>query len=74
MTTVVAGWLTVDCDVSDATPVQIAVGTPTDFKPAFRDWVDGRRVAKIRVPEGPGRVRVFLKVGGTVTDAGIVTL
>lgn len=68
------GWLVADCDASDATPVMIAVGKPEDFAPAFRDFSSGDRVAKIRLPQVGGRVRVFLKVGSQVIEAGLVTL
>lgn len=68
------GWLVVDCDASDAAQVEIAVGKPVEFHPAFRDYSSGVRVAKIRVPSGKGRVRVHLKVAGQVAEAGIVSL
>lgn len=66
-------WLVVDCDAADAVPVEIAIGKATDFRPAFRDYHDGKRTAKIRAGELTGRHRVYLKVNGTISEAGIAS-
>ena len=69
------GWLVVDCDAADAAPVHIGI-SKSDLQPAFRDYAaNGKRVAKIRLPQGKtSRVRVYLKVGDQLDDVGLVTL
>lgn len=74
--TVRDGWLTVHYDGHDLARVHLAVGQqPDDWKPAFLDWVDGKRVAKIRPPSPTGKtVGVWLRVGDAVTSNGRVVL
>lgn len=69
------GWLVVPYSGHDLARVYISAGQRQDeWKPAFLDWVDGKRVAKVR-PDGlSGAVWVWLKVNGTVAQAGKVTI
>ncbi|SET43719.1 hypothetical protein [Nonomuraea wenchangensis] len=68
-----AGWLTVPYSGHDLSRVFIAVGDPNDWRPAFLDWADGERVAKIRPPAPTGKaVKVWLKVNDSVTEVGKV--
>jgi len=67
------GWLTVPYNGPDIARVHIGVGTAgsVEWTPAFLDWVDGVRVAKIRPPETGGPV--WLKANGVVVeDAGSI--
>jgi len=67
------GWLVVPFSGNEFDPVHMAVGnqSPKDWKPAFLDWLDGHRVAKIRPPERTGRaLGVWLRVGSNVTHLG----
>jgi len=78
------GWLIVPCDAPAGALVEIAArerpviangaatrATEPDWQPAFRDWHDGRRVAKIRLPADlVGRATVRLRVAGVVTSHG----
>lgn len=70
----IAGWLVVDCDASSAELVHIGVGDGFDiaWQPAFRDTIDGHRVAKVRPPAvAPGTaVTLWLRVGEAVTKVG----
>ncbi|MFF4779397.1 hypothetical protein ACFY05_41940 [Microtetraspora fusca] len=70
------GWVVVSpYEGPELAPISIAVGSQDEWKPAFLDWVDGARVAKIRQPAPTGRpAQVWLRVGETVTSAGKVTI
>lgn len=48
---IVDGWLEVPCDGSERALVEISADSVT-WLPAFLDYVDGRRVAKVRPPAG----------------------
>lgn len=72
------GWLIAGCGETGVTPVFLAVGEPDDWQPAFLDWVDGERVAKIR-PHGPigagtGSRPVWLRVGDEISRVGRLTI
>lgn len=68
------GWLTVPYTGHDLATVHIAVGDRNTWQPAYLDWADGERVAKIRPPQTPGRtLSVWLRVGEAVTPAGRIT-
>jgi hypothetical protein len=73
---VINGWLVVDTDAPDRADVQIALFTQQSkaFVPAFRDYEDGKRVAKIRVGGASGRAVVYLRVDGAETMAGNLTI
>lgn len=67
------GWLVVDCDAPDSTPVEIGVGkTPTVMVPAYRDYSNGVRVAKALVEVGSGRHMVHVKIGSVTRLAGVL--
>ncbi len=69
------GWLAVPYSGHDLSQVFISVGDQSDWRPAFLDWSDGNRVAKIRTPEASGKaMKVWLKVNGSVTNAGKIIL
>lgn len=72
----VDGWLVVSCDAHDHAQVWLSVGDrePGEWRPAYRDWLDGAKVAKVRAPSGPGKVRVWIRVGDRETRVGSVTL
>ncbi len=67
------GWLVVPYDGNELT-VYIAVSdnqpTDDDWRPAYRDWLDGQRVAKVR-PAG-ARGHVWLRAVGQVERVGRV--
>lgn len=73
---VTSSWIIIDCDASDLTEVYIAVGRPDNWHPAFRDWEDGQRVAKIRIPKDApiGRQAIYLKWGDHEELAGKMLL
>lgn len=67
--TITDGWLVVPCDARDRAAVYIATGQgePGPLVPAYRDVVEGRRVAKIRPPErGVGQVDVWIQIDGSL--------
>ena len=71
----VDGWLVVDYDGPELTVVEIGystIGQP-EWRPAFLDWLDGKRVAKIRPPV-TGVVYVWLRARGRTRRAGKVAL
>ncbi|MGI5493894.1 hypothetical protein [Microtetraspora malaysiensis] len=72
------GWVAVPYDGPELGSIHIAVAqSPAEdnWQPAYLDYVDGRRVAKIRTPAPTGRpVGVWLRVGNTVTSSGKVTI
>ncbi|MGI5493781.1 hypothetical protein [Microtetraspora malaysiensis] len=70
------GWVVVSpYEGPELAPISIAVGSQESWQPAYLDWVDGVRVAKIRTPAPTGRpVQVWLRVGDTVTSAGKVVI
>ncbi|MEU8196323.1 hypothetical protein AB0C10_21305 [Microbispora amethystogenes] len=72
------GWLLVPYDGHDLATVHLAAAqspTAEHWAPAFLDYHDGQRIAKIRTPAPTGRpVTVWLRVGDTVTSAGTVVL
>ncbi|MGH3439516.1 MAG: hypothetical protein ACRDRN_24050 [Sciscionella sp.] len=63
------GWLITPYAGHDLAQVHIAVSGAEGWHPAYLDWSDGARVAKIR-PVGHGRV--WLRVDGEVTAVGYV--
>jgi len=65
------GWLLVACDASVLVPVWIKVGRD-EFKPAYRDFHEGRRVAKIRSSGVSRKTTVTLRVGETSSAAGSI--
>lgn len=67
------GWVVTSCDASDSAKVFMALGSPGNWRPAFRDWSGGDRVAKIRAA-GTGTLTVFLRVGSNVTTVGRVSI
>lgn len=64
------GWVCVPYTGPDLATVHLAVAAgpePADgeWRPAFLDWLDGERVAKIRTtPDLPRRLRVWRRVNG----------
>lgn len=70
------GWLIVPYSGPELARVFIAVGDRADaWRPAYLDWHDGRRVAKVRPPEPTGRARaVWLRIDDTATRIGKVVL
>jgi hypothetical protein len=68
------GWLVVPYSGHDLSRVYIAAGSrPEEWHPAFLDWADGQRVAKIRPPDFTGNpVAIWLKVGESITGAGVL--
>ena len=68
------GWLVVPYGGDDLATVHIAVGNDAQvWIPAFLDYVDGQRVAKVRarvIPERP--TWVWLRINGDVTKVGNV--
>lgn len=70
-----AGWVCVPYSGHDMSQVYIAVGDQEHWRPAFLDWSNGVRVAKIGEPERTGRaVTIWLKVNGSVISAGKIIL
>lgn len=69
---VVNGWLVVDTDAPDRALVEIAVFTKQTkaFAPAFRDYDNDKRVAKVKLGDATGRAVVYLRVDGAETMAG----
>ena len=61
------GWIVVDCGADARTPVWIAVGEE-ELVPAFRDYDEGVRTAKIRDTGQAGPVQ--LKVGSALSTVG----
>ncbi len=70
--TLTDGWLVVPYRGPDMATVHLAVGG--EWRPAFRDWHNGQRVAKVRPPVTRGRVSVRLSVDGQITDLGWIRL
>jgi hypothetical protein len=74
----VNGWLVVDYDGADSATIHIAAAASSpgddDWRPAFRDYVDGQRVVQVRPPNLTGRVLVWLRVDGVVTGPSSVNL
>lgn len=64
---IVNGWLICQYDGHDLCSVEIGVGrkTPEQWTPAFLDWFEGIRVAKIRATESAPHV--WLRVNGAAT-------
>lgn len=67
-----AGWLTIPYSGHDLAKVEIDTGQ--GWRPAFLDWYDGARVAKIRPPRTTGLVKVRIRVNGHASDAGRVVV
>jgi hypothetical protein len=69
---IVNGWLVIDLDASDQTSVEIAIfsNNAKAFLPAFRDYENGKRVAKVRVGSANGRAVVYVRVDGVESMAG----
>lgn len=73
------GWLLVPYDGPELAQVRIGTGRrePDEWKPAYLDWHDGRRVAKVRPPVSSGQptpVQVWTRLNGVVATAGHVTI
>lgn len=79
---VVQGWLMVPYKGHDLAQVFIGLhraGEDTRWYPAFLDYYDGNRIAKIRVPESPGstawgRVGVLLRISDRIVQMGSLTI
>lgn len=73
MTGIRDGWLVTPYSGHDLARVEIGVGPAGQerWQPAFLDWVDGQRVAKIRPPGIGGTV--WLSVNGVTAEVGAVT-
>lgn len=69
-----SGWLVTGYDGHDLARVYLATGDrePGDWVPAFLDYDDGQRIAKIRLP-GACPARAWMKVNGAVTPLGKIT-
>lgn len=65
------GWLTVPYSGPELVVIEVGVGQADhiEWRPAFLDWVGGKRVAKIRPPTS-GTVAVWLRTGGVQTRVG----
>jgi hypothetical protein len=68
------GWVAIPFGGDERAHIQIAVGDQNDWKPAYRDFLDGDRVVKIRPPARTGKNMVWLSVDGRVTQLGVITL
>jgi hypothetical protein len=66
------GWLVVPYDGDDRATVEISV-QPNVWLPAYLDYADGQRVAKVRPPAGLTAATVSLRINGTVSTAGWLT-
>jgi hypothetical protein len=69
------GWLVVPYDGDDLSLVEIGVGD--QWVPAFLDWVDDQRVAKIRpsrLEAATGTVYVSLRVDGAIQTQTLASL
>ncbi len=65
------GWVQVEYDGPEpVVHLGVTLRTPAeaDWRPAYRDWHDGLRVAKVR-PAG-ARGHVWLRAAGEMTRAG----
>lgn len=62
------GWVIVPYDGPDTALVELAVDD--EWLPAFLDYVDGKRVAKVRPPVVPPTAQVRLRVDGSVSSLG----
>lgn len=70
---IVNGWVTVTYTGHDLSQVYISVGDMNNWAPAFLDYENGKRIAKVRVPDPTGKpLQVFMKVNGSVASAGRV--
>ncbi|TDE40487.1 hypothetical protein E1295_31810 [Nonomuraea mesophila] len=73
----VAGWLVVPYAGPELGRVHIATGRhqADEWKPAYLDYLDGERVAKVRPPAPTGHpVQVWIRVNGAATAVGHVTI
>lgn len=68
------GWVVVPYNGDDGSVVEIAVGDPSEFRPAYLAWRDTERVAQVRPGPVTGDVAVWLRVDGVATKAGRVGL
>lgn len=68
------GWLITPYAGHELSRVHISVGNePVVWLPAFLDWVDGQRVAKVRARDLPARSEwVWLRVNEQVVKVGSV--
>lgn len=68
----IAGWIVVDTDAPDHAVVEIGVLSRTSkaFFPAFRDYDNGTRVAKVKPTGDLSRAVVYLRVDGVEQMAG----
>lgn len=67
------GWLAIPYSGPDVTLVRIGVaayGAEPSWTPAFLDYIDGVRVAKIRASAVVGRPSVWLETGGNAELIG----
>lgn len=69
---IIDGWVVVDIEASEYARIEIGLlnGNSKAFSPAFFDYVDGKRVAKVRPNGVAGRTVVYLRVNGVDTMAG----
>lgn len=63
------GWVCVQCNAGDAAQVHIKVGE-SDWMPAFRDTIDGMRVAMVRSGSSLTTRTVSIRIDGQETVAG----
>lgn len=73
---VVDGWICVPYQGPDVAKVELGIGTGP-FHPAYLDWVDNQRVAKLRpttLDNPVGNVAVGLRVNDVTTAVYRVTL
>lgn len=68
------GWLLVDYAGPEMATIEVGVGRNEAevWRPAFLDWVDGKRVAKVR-PYAGDRPVVWLRVNGNSARVGKAT-
>jgi hypothetical protein len=73
---IVDGWLIIDTNAPDRADIQIALFTSQSkaFVPAFRDYENGQRVAKIKAGNATGRAVVYVRVDGAESMAGSLTI
>jgi hypothetical protein len=77
------GWLVVPYDGDERATVEISVEPDVcsrdlrvtqEWLPAYLDYTDGKRVAKIRPPAGLTSVTVSLRVNGSTSTVGWLKL
>jgi hypothetical protein len=71
------GWLVVPFAGPEMARVEIGTGRHRAdiWRPAYLDFHDGQRVAKVRPPAATGQpVQVWTRINGVVAHAGHVTI